>query len=146
MNFTLIRRDFRPDGIFGELQDDNGIFYCMILEHAYAASAVIYPSKESNAYSVSTHLPKIPPGEYKCTRFKSPHLGYEVFILNDVPGHNHCLIHIGNYNEDSDGCVLLGSQIGNRLGNGKMITSSEQTFKRFMETQKYVDSFMLTVI
>lgn len=146
MNPTLVRKDFRVDGIFGELWDERGEFYCVTLERAYPRKEITYPEETQNTYSPFTYLPKIPPGKYRCTRFNSPHLGYIVWMLHDVPGHDHCLIHIGNYNENSDGCVLVGKQIGNKTDLGKMIMSSEPTFKKLMKDTESLTEMQLTVI
>lgn len=134
MNVTLIRKDELADGYFGELHQDNGNFLFTTLEHAY-------PNPDGSLYA------KISPGTYMCVRFESPHLGYEVFMLENVPGHDHILIHIGNYNENSDGCIMLGIGLGFKMGQKTpcMITNSEKAFKAFMEMQKDVQSFTITV-
>lgn len=49
----------------------------------------------------------IPKGIYKVTRFNSPSKG-KCFMLLNVDGRNHILIHVGNYPKDSLGCILVG--------------------------------------
>jgi len=133
MNMTLKRIDYSEDGIFGELLDHNGVFFCHTLERSY--------KNEKNEFR-----PKVSEGVYICTRWDSPRLGYQTFLLNNVPNHTHILIHIGNYNEDSDGCILVGNGIGMMINKGKMITGSKQAFKRLMELQNNEESFELEVI
>lgn len=137
MNMILIRKEFRPDGIFGELKSDGGTFDAVTLEHAYE-------QPDGN------FRPKIPPGQYVCFRgmhalFKVPH-AFETFEIMGVPGHSGLLFHPGNYNNDTEGCVLLGSRVL-KLGFGQqMVTSSKATFEEFMHSHVGEQSFQLTVI
>jgi len=127
----LTRKEFREDGIFGELLNDRRDLLAVTLEHSYPFG---------DGYAA-----KVPPGEYKCVRRFSPHLGYEVFEITGVPDHDNILIHVGNYNDESDGCVLLGTQIGNKLNGGKMVMSSRVAFNSFMKSLDGIDEFLLTV-
>ena len=57
-----------------------------------------------------------------------------------------CLIHIGNFNYDSDGCILIGeSMITGLKGGIDMISDSGDTFKAFMFCQSGVDEFQLII-
>lgn len=119
---TLTRCRFTPNGIFGELTNDQGQHLAYTLEHSY------------------NNIPKIPVGSYTCKRRLSPHFGYDVFELIDVPGHDFIEIHIGNYNADSNGCILLGAGT-----NEDEITSSRTAFNAFMASLTGVDTFILTI-
>ncbi len=66
---------------------------------------------------------------------------FETFEIRGVPGHTGILFHWGNYNQDSDGCVLLGS-----ARNGDMIVNSREEFANFMELQKGINNFELVVV
>lgn len=55
----------------------------------------------------------IPTGNYKCEPF-SGSLFHNVWIVKDVPGRSAILIHPGNTERDTLGCILLG------LGAGAM--------------------------
>lgn len=59
----------------------------------------------------ATGVSCIPPGIYKMKRAVSPHFG-DVFEIVGVPGRSHILLHAGNTEEDTDGCVLLGLSLG----------------------------------
>lgn len=146
MNLTLTRKKFGTDGIFGEIEAEAGEFFCVSLERAYMR--------------LKKFKPKIPPGEYVCKRGTGPceeegMVGFhklrdegpwfDTFEVMDVPGCVGILFHVGNYNEDSEGCILIGTALGNRMNGGKMLTSSKQMFKKFMDLQKDVDSFILKV-
>jgi hypothetical protein len=130
MNLILQRKDFREDGIFGFLLDTNYKYLFTTLEHSYNLQ------------------PKLPQGEYTCKR--GPHklhdgVSFITFEVMDVPGHTGILIHIGNYNDESEGCILIGTGFGNNGRGGKMITSSKQAFDAFMKLQENCDAFTLTV-
>lgn len=49
----------------------------------------------------------IPEGEYEVHRIYSPRFG-KCFHIQDVPGRSEILIHKGNYNKDTHGCILVG--------------------------------------
>lgn len=126
MDLTLRRQSFTDQGVFGLLLNDQGDTIAVTLEHAY------------------DRAPKVPPGEYKCVRglhrlegMKEP---FETFEVTGVPGHSNILLHVGNYQRDSHGCILVGTEI-----LGEMITQSRVAFEKFMELQKGVDQFTLTV-
>lgn len=122
----LVRENCKPTGIFGSLQDDSGNVICVTLEHSYDC------------------VPKVPNGTYKCIRsIHALHDGvkFETFEITGVAGHSGILFHIGNYNGDSSGCVLLGKTV-----NGDAITNSKVTFNKFMTMLVEVDEFTLTVV
>lgn len=123
---TLVRNSFTRDGIFGVLLDDLNNIICYTLEHAFPTS--------------DGYLPAMIDGVYTCQRRLSPHFGYDVFEVLNVPNHSYIELHRGNYNIDSDGCVLLGEQV-----EGAMITNSEIAFNAFMARQTGIDTFQLNV-
>lgn len=145
MDIILSRRNFREDGIFGEMTDEKGKFICVTLERAFKIDEQ-KTADDGTEFISTTYQPIVPKGVYKCIRYDSPKHGYQVFLLVDVPGHDHVEIHIGNWNHDSDGCILLGRQYGSRLvPGGMMIVQSSDAFKSFMASQSGIDAFMLTV-
>jgi hypothetical protein len=125
MDLFLRRTSYTDQGIFGILLDDKGDVVAYTLEHAYERK------------------PKLPPGIYHCVRGthalgdKKPFVTFEV---TGVEGHSGILFHVGNYNKDSSGCVLLGIDI-----DRNMLLESRKAFERFMDVQKNVDTFTLTV-
>ncbi len=140
MNMILTDKAKEVDGIFGTLESEDGSFSCVTLQHAY-----------DSGLGDGSFAAKIPPGTYNCVRGQHHLLGmpapFTTFEITGVPGHTNLLFHVGNFNEDSEGCVLLGRRIAPRdppeIGN--MITSSRNTFNAFMDLQIDVDSFTLTV-
>jgi hypothetical protein len=127
MKWTLTRKQYREDGIFGQLVSEDGVYFFHTLEHAYRIEDEHYPK------SVEFY-PKIQEGLHPCIPYNSPKNGYIVPLLNgpDDQG-RYFQIHIGNYAEDSEGCILVGLGIGRRANGGQMITSSRQAFKKLME-------------
>lgn len=137
MDLILTRTDYREDGIFSVLTDENGKEIAITLEHAY-------PYDNQGDFA-----PKLQPGQYECVR--GPHRlhgmtsDFETFEITGVVGHDNILFHAGNYNADSEGCVLVGMVICETDDGSWMITHSKNTFAALMALQQGVDSFNLTV-
>lgn len=136
MNLTLRNTDYRDDGIFGELIDDQGQHFCYTLQHAYDSDN-----------GDGSYLPKVLPGTYKCVRgqHQLAHMDkpFLTFEITGVSGHTNILFHKGNYNDDSEGCVLLGTSI-TKAGSW-MLSSSAPMFNKFMQLQNNINEFTLTV-
>lgn len=134
--FTLVRREHIKDGIFGELYvGDNVKFSFVTLEHAY-------PDDDDKFKA------KVPRGEYVCKRgfHKLTDLvPFDTFEVQDVPNCWGILFHVGNYNRDSSGCVLVGKGIGFTQSRGKMIVDSKRAFKEFMELLNDENEFKLII-
>ena len=136
MNINLNRTQSNQEGIFGNFTDENGNQICVTLEHAY---------DDGNGGWVA----KIPDGTYTCQRgqhqLASMSHPFETFEVTNVPGHSNILIHMGNFDKDSEGCILVGHAIAGS-GSSEMITSSVATFNAFMQLQAGLDTFTLTVL
>ncbi len=122
--FTLTHTNFADDGIFGILTDVSDGIVAYTLEHSY------------------NKLPKLTDGTYTCVRGQHVlHSGpIETFEITGVPGHSGILFHYGNYNADSDGCVLLGDG-----ETATSVTDSRGAFTKFMARLVGIDSFTLIV-
>ncbi len=130
MNFTLKRTEYTQDGVFGELTSDGTDKVFTTLEHAFERLDGPYRPK----LNAGTHICTL--GEHNLDHSK----GVQLYEINNVPGHSGILIHIGNYNHDSDGCVLIGTALGN-----KCITGSLRALATFMGLQGGQE-FTLTVL
>ncbi len=123
----LTRVEANDNGIFGVLLDDTGKQLAVTLEHSYFREV------------------KLPVGEYICVRgqhrLHNMINDFTTFQITEVPGHSNILFHWGNYNKDSDGCVLLGES---RVGD--MIINSRITFVNFMQSLNGIDKFNLEVV
>lgn len=93
MELILTRVTYAKDGTLGVLHDaDNA--YCVTLEDPW----------NNNQRGISC----IPTGRYKVT----PHSGTRfknVWILHEVPNRTAILIHAGNTQADTQGCILVGT-------------------------------------
>lgn len=137
MDMTLRRLDYRQDGIFSELLDDTGLRFCVCLTHAYPV----------NGHGFE---PKTPPGVYKCVRgwhtLEHHPKPFEAFEITGVPNHTKLLFHIGNFNNDSDGCELIGESIVTGAEDGVwVISNSGKAFDSFMSAQADINEFTLVV-
>lgn len=150
MNITYLRRMYRPDGIFSVAsRDDTGMPFAVVLEHAFFDAAQ------------QKYLPILQPGVYECVRsmhrLKGMTEDFETFEIQNVVDQNNkthsgVLFHWGNWNENSEGCSLLGESFAtghNPLNPNpapvEMITRSRDTFALFMRLQTGIDKFQLTV-
>ena len=120
MKWTLIRKLYREDGIFGEMTSEDNKHVFQTLEHAYDDGV--------------KYVPKIRVGLRPVILYKSPKQGYLVPMLDgEEDKERYFQIHIGNYNEDSEGCILVGLAKGHRANGGVMLTSSKQAFELLMK-------------
>lgn len=126
MNLSLLRIECSKDGIFSALCNESGKALFSTLEHSYDCK------------------PKISDGTYTCVRGKHRLHGmkedFETFEITGVEGHSGLLFHWGNWNKDSDGCVLIGSD---RVGD--TIRDSRRSFASFMELLSGLNEFRITV-
>lgn len=129
--FVMKRQSSNSWGIVSTLTKDSDIVFTT-LEHAY--------QNPDKSYS-----PKIPHGTYTCVRgmHQLAHMAhpFETFEITGIVGHTNILFHVGNFNADSEGCVLLGQGLGNQ-----MIIGSKVAFDTFMASLSGVDSFTLEVL
>lgn len=112
------------------------------LEHAY-------PDEADN---MCNYQPKLQAGEYKCVRGTHQLSGnsskFETFEITGVSGHSGILFHVGNFNKDSDGCVLIGDKTikaCSAANSTLMVTNSKVAFAKLMKLLENVDSFTLIV-
>jgi len=66
-------------------------------------------------------------------RKKYPWFKYHIEVKN-IPGFKGVYIHIGNVDENTDGCILLGDSADNNSISEGMITNSTAAFKRFYDS------------
>lgn len=122
----LKRNDYNENGIFGILADENHIQIAVTLEHSYDSE------------------PKLTNGSYMCVKgqhtLEHTPVPFQAFEITQVPLHTNILIHVGNYNKDSEGCVLIGKE---RVDD--MITHSRDAFHEFMDSMAGVSTFTLVV-
>lgn len=72
---------------------------------------------------------RIPEGMYICSPYSGTKFK-DVYLVEDVPGREAILFHWGNFESDTEGCILLGESI--LMNDGRpMIGRSRDSFRRF---------------
>lgn len=86
----------------------------------------------------------IPAGQYICRRVKSPKFG-DTFEVTGVSGRSEILIHSGNIDDDSHGCIILGENFEPWKTGQLSLASSKIAFGQFMREMEGQDQFTLTI-
>ena len=123
-----------PQGIFGVLTDEGDKILAYTLEHAY-----LQPD--------GSWAPKVAVGSYTCVQHPPNRLPYNTYLVQDVPQFMGqpvlgILIHCGNFDRDSEGCILLGSS---DAPDYSMVCGSRVAFAQFMDLQAGASSFILVI-
>ena len=117
---------------------DHGTFgYMKINKQVFCAT--LEPADLLNKQNVSS----IPAQQYICKRIISPKYGL-CFEVTNVPGRSHVLIHPGNIDDHTEGCIIVGQYWG-KLGENRSVNNSGNTYKGFMEKMRGRDEFHLTI-
>jgi hypothetical protein len=111
VKLRIVRLEETDEGALGVLLVRGEIF-CMTLQP---------DSRDRERY-------QIPAGVYPLRRFHGARWRNTLEIV--VSGHTALLFHAGNWEEDSTGCVLVGSEAG-KLRGQRAVTNSGTTFERF---------------
>ncbi|MGE4268238.1 MAG: DUF5675 family protein [Deferribacterales bacterium] len=85
----------------------------------------------------------IPTGTYTVVRHQSPKYG-ECFMVENVPNRSLILIHAGNTDDDTEGCILLGRNTGMMNGE-RAVMNSKLAVADFMALMKGENKFELTI-
>ena len=117
-----LERECLEERTLGKLYINNE-FFCDTIEDKYRDL-----SKEKKVYGKTC----IPFGTYKVIINMSPKYGRLMPRLLDVPHFEGILIHSGNTEQDSAGCVICGKR------SGQKVINSRDTFNRlFNRLEKY---------
>lgn len=141
MNLMLDSFKSSKGGVLGCLFMEDGEMIAVTMEHAYESG-------------VEGYAPKIPAGTYRCVRgmhrlHKAGGLTepFDTFEVTGVAGHTGLLFHKGNFNRDSQGCILVGEAFADIDQDGYQdVTQSGVAFTKFMALQDGVDEFELRVV
>lgn len=114
MEIRVERFDSGSDDTIGRLYIDEK-FYCYTLEDEFREVKIKGETR-------------IPEGIYKVGFYDSPTHGKESLMIKDVPGFKYILIHTGNTEDDTMGCLLVGLRIGT-LENKRAVLDSKNAYK-----------------
>lgn len=91
-----------------------------------------------------TNISCVPKGVYKVSpRYSDKYKNH--YILEDVPNRRYILIHHGNFNTDTRGCVLLGSRFAQINSDSLLdITASRRTISELLSITEG-EGFELTI-
>ena len=98
----------------------------------------------------------IPSGTYTIERSFYHHGGYPCFWVKDVPGRSRILLHKGNTEENTKGCILIGMGLdylwvhdeddpAHPLVKKRAVVSSRQGFGLFMKEMEGVEKAELVI-
>ena len=138
MNFILQRfsdnRDCTLGLLFKKITDGNGdrlYFSGYSMEDEYRSVKVMNETRiPAGFYELGLQLSDTPKSIQYRARY--PWFKNHIEILK-VPNFKGVYIHIGNKDEDSSGCILLGDTANNNNVSTGEITTSTVAFKRFYD-------------
>lgn len=127
---TILRAIYREDAVSGILLLDT-LPICLTMERPW----------RNNQIGISC----IPTGTFLCKRVNSPKFG-DTFEVTGVSGRTEILLHKGNIDDDSHGCIILGENFDIWAPTGQLsIVSSKAAFDEFMKRTLGQNQFPLTV-
>ena len=117
-----------PDGMFGVLLDEH-FPVCVTLENPWLEN--------------QTFVSCIPAGNYICKPFSSDQHG-ETWEVTKVKGRTAILFHVGNTEDETEGCILLGTAFG--ALDVPAVLHSKNAFELLTAIVDGETEFMLTVL
>jgi len=130
MLLEVIRFSSQKDSTLGLLFDTtNGReFLCFTLEDEYREKKVMHETRiPAGKYRLGLRTEGGFHNRYK-TRFPDIHKGM-IQVLN-VPNFDYILWHIGNDDDDTSGCLLLGNSVTQNITKGGFIGESTDAYRR----------------
>jgi len=121
-------------------ENEHGTFGVLLKEGITPVMLTLEDKWKNNNPNISC----IPTGTYQCKRIVSPKFG-DVFEILNVPNRGHILFHTGNVEDDTHGCILLGSGFG-QLNGKTSLEESKKAFNEFMGYLNNLDHFLLIII
>lgn len=144
MQITLNRIFKGPEYTIGNLLLD-GVFFCNTIEDTVRNLPDACPDTpnwnpcrcKQKVYSQTA----IPAGQYKVTLYNSPKFKRVLPLLHNVPHFLGILIHAGNTERDSAGCII----VGHNTVKGKVLQSRE-TLEKLLHILKDEKEIVIKVI
>jgi len=121
--------DDSTSGLLFDITDGNRKFLAYTLEDEYREEKEMHETRiPAGTYNVTLRTEGGFHQRY-VTKYGNMHKG--MLWVRDVPGFEYILIHTGNTDEHTSGCLLLGdSQTNNQIKEDGFIGSSVQAYKR----------------
>ena len=128
MKLQVVRTQFGKDATNGLLFID-GVFECYTLEDQYQAVKVMHETCiPEGTYDIEFRKTGGFHAKYS-ERYKNAHYG--MLHLQDVPGFTYILIHTGNTDEHTSGCLIVGeTQQDLEISKDGFIGSSTTAYKK----------------
>ena len=128
MKLTVVRHQFGTDATNGMLFI-NGIFECYTLEDQYQAVKVMHETCiPEGTYDIKFRKTGGFDSKYR-ERYKNAHYG--MLHIQDVPNFTYILIHTGNTDEHTSGCLIVGeTQQDLEISKDGFIGSSTVAYKK----------------
>ena len=128
MKLTVVRHQFGTDATNGMLFI-NGIFECYTLEDQYQAVKVMHETCiPEGTYDIKFRKTGGFHSKYS-ERYKNAHYG--MLHIQDVPNFTYILIHTGNTDEHTSGCLIVGeTQQDLEISKDGFIGSSTVAYKK----------------
>ena len=128
MKLTVVRTQFGTDATNG-LLFINGIFECYTLEDQYQAVKVMHETCiPEGTYDIKFRKTGGFHAKYS-ERYKNAHYG--MLHIQDVPNFTYILIHTGNTDEHTSGCLIVGeTQQDLEISKDGFIGSSTVAYKK----------------
>ena len=128
MKLQVVRTQFGKDATNGLLFID-GVFECYTLEDQYQAVKVMHETCiPEGTYDIKFRKTGGLHAKYSA-RYKNAHYG--MLHLQDVPGFTYILIHTGNTDEHTSGCLIVGeTQQDLDINFNGMVGSSAVAYKK----------------
>lgn len=117
MELLVKRKQFSDKATIGQMFIDGNAF-CFTLEDKVRSAGVKIP-----------HETAIPAGSYSVVIGHSNRFNRDMPRVQNVPGFEGILIHYGNTDKDTDGCIL----VGNTSSGDDFIGSSRDAFGRLFD-------------
>ena len=157
MKLTVVRTQFGTDATNGLLFID-GLFECYTLEDQYQAVKVMHETCiPEGTYDINFRKTGGFHAKYS-ERYKNAHYG--MLHIQDVPNFTYILIHTGNTDEHTSGCLIVGetqqdlevskdgfigssavaykkmySKVANKLLQGKKVTIEYTTINKLLDKE-----------
>ena len=123
----------RKFGSVVEIEVNGSVYYIMEFNASWLQSEVSALFRLGLPYEENlTNISCVNKGVYEVThRYSEKYKNH--LILNDVPNRRYILIHYGNYNSDTEGCILVGSRFAQINKDSLLdITSSRRTLSELL--------------